>query len=63
MDLKIVCSEWDIGHVSEILSLEDELVLEVTGYKNHPDFDINVGPIGEEKEQAHIVFFPKHSLC
>ena len=45
-DLKIVCSEWDIGPVSERLSLEDEVVLEVTGYINHPEFNISIGPIG-----------------
>ena len=41
-----MCSEWDIGAVSERLSLEDEVVLEVTGYLNHPMFNISVGPIG-----------------
>ena len=35
-----------MGPVSELLSLEDEVVLEVTGYINHPKFDITVGPIG-----------------
>ena len=46
-DLLIVCSEWDIGHVSESLTPEDEVILEVTGYTNHPGFDLNIGPIGD----------------
>ena len=45
--MNIVCSEWDIGAVSERLSLEDEVVLEVTGYLNHPMFNISIGPIGD----------------
>ena len=45
-DLNIVCSEWDVGPVSESLSLEDEVVLQVSGYLNHPMFNITVGPIG-----------------
>ena len=45
-DFQVVCSEWDIGPVSEQLSTEDEIILEVIGFKNHPNFDINVGPIG-----------------
>ena len=39
----IVCGEWDIGPVSENLSLENEVVLEVRKIINHPDFDVRKG--------------------
>lgn len=45
-DLSITCSEWDNSQVSERLTLEDEVVLSVLKYTNHPKFNINVGPIG-----------------
>ena len=42
-----MCSEWDIGHVGEQLSVENEVVLDVLRFLNHPKFDINIGPIGK----------------
>ena len=44
-DVQIVCGEWDIGPIGERLSVEREVVLEVTNYTNHPDFDIRRGVI------------------
>ena len=40
-DLDIVCGESDIGHVSERLSPETEIVLPVIEYTNHEKFNIN----------------------
>ena len=40
-----MCGEWDIGPISERLSLESEVVLQVISYTNHPQFDIKRGVI------------------
>ena len=40
-----MCGEWDIGPISERLSVESEVVLQVISYTNHPQFDIQKGVI------------------
>ena len=35
-----------IPQISERLTLEDEVVLTVLKYTNHPKFDVTAGPIG-----------------
>ena len=75
-DLSITCSEWDnspvlnsipfrkwqifVPQVSERLTLEDEVVLEVLKYKIHPKFNITAGPIeGSDIAVFFVVEEPK----
>lgn len=39
----MVCSEWDIGPIGEQLIAKDEVVLDVSSFKNHPDFSLGQG--------------------
>lgn len=59
-DLSITCSEWDNSQVSERFTLEDEVVLTVLDYKNHPNFNITAGPIeGSDIAVFYVTDEPK----
>ena len=50
-----MCGEWDIGAIGERLSVEREVVLEVSNYTNHPDFDIRKGVIAGSDISVYFV--------
>jgi len=45
-DLQIVCGEWSIEEVPEAFSFENELILDVIRFTNHPSYDPGEGPVG-----------------
>jgi len=54
-DLNIVCGEWDTGTVAERFTPEEEVVLTVLEFKNHPLFNVVKGPVGGHDLSVYFV--------
>jgi hypothetical protein len=43
--VQVVCGSNSIGEVPELLSIEDEVILDVVSFNNHPEYEATLGPI------------------